>query len=105
MSLKPINIIQAAESDIRRKLTNSSPPYEQYAFYRKHVRKAKNVRQLLLMALMSPPIKMVVPKGEDIEVPRLDTIKRDTKLIYGNAGLLVEALKLKVRVKMGRTND
>lgn len=85
MPLKPINIVQAAEADMRRSKKNiyeaelQDPRYEPYAFHRKHARRAKSAHDLILLALMDPMVK---------------TIKPNTKLIYGNAALLVDALRL-----------
>lgn len=85
MPLKPINIVQAAEADLKRARHNASeaeyenPQYEHYAFHRRHARRADSAHELILLALMDPCIK---------------TVKPNTKLIYGNAGLLVEALRL-----------
>lgn len=82
MSLKPQNLIQAAEADLKRRLRNTeavATTFEYYAFHKIHVRKAKSAKQLLLLALMSRPLK---------------TQKPNTMRIYGNAGLLVAALRL-----------
>lgn len=85
MPLKPINIVQAAEADIERAIRNAreaefrDPQYEEYAFHRKHARKAETAHELILLALMDPMVK---------------TAKPNTKLIYGNAALLVAALRL-----------
>lgn len=86
MPLKPNNIVQAAEADIKRAAHNvyeaanySDPTYEPYAFHRKHARKAETAHGLILLALMDPMVK---------------TVKPNTKLIYGNAALLLEALRM-----------
>lgn len=85
MPLKPINIVQAAEADLKRARHNmieaeyQEPKYEPYAFHRKHARRADSAHELILLALMDPCIK---------------TEKANTKLIYGNAGLLLQALRL-----------
>jgi hypothetical protein len=102
VSLKPQNLVQAAEADLRRRRHNeylakvygrSCGMFEQYAFNASHVRKAKSVLDLLRLALMHPVVK---------------TTKSNTKLIYGNGALLFEAIKLRdrrIRVKMGRHDE
>lgn len=88
MPLKPQNIVQAAEADMKRARRNAEQAaqskqfavmYEVYAFHRDHVRKAKSAHDLMLLALMNPVVK---------------TKKPNTAMIYGNAGLLVQALRL-----------
>jgi hypothetical protein len=85
VGLKPQNIVQAAEADLVRKRRNmgeaemDAPCYEHYAFHRKHVRRAVDAKTLIMLALMDPVVK---------------TIKPNTLLIYGNARLLVEAIRL-----------
>lgn len=85
MSLKPQNIVQAAEADfarLRRNAENAKfrdAPCEHFAFHRRHVHRANTARDLIRLALMDPVIK---------------TAKHNTRLIYGNARLLVEAIKL-----------
>lgn len=87
MPLKPINIVQAAEADIKRSAHNvveaqyDSPQYEEYAFHRKHARAAETAHELILLALMDPNAA-------------LKTAKPNTKLIYGDAALLVAALRM-----------
>jgi hypothetical protein len=84
--LKPQNLIQAADADLRRIKRNSveaeyvDPHYEHYAFYRKHVHAAKSARELMIFALMEPHVCA-------------RTNKANMKLIYGNARLLIEAIK------------
>jgi hypothetical protein len=93
MSLKPQNLIQAAEADLKRRLRNTeavATTYERYAFHRMHVRRARSAHDLLRLALMSPPMKFDPEEG----TVELTSTKPNTKLIYGNAGLLVAALKL-----------
>lgn len=93
MSLKPINLIQAAKADLSRRERNTSAyatTYEHYAFHRLQVRRAETPCQFLTFALMSPPLKLDKETGET----RLDTTKTNTKLIYGNAQLLVAALRM-----------
>lgn len=92
MALKPQNLVQAAKADLIRKRRNIGSaelnrshleysPYEQYAFHRKHVRHAGDARELLLLALMDPAVAA-------------KTAKHNTRLIYGDARLLVEAIRL-----------
>lgn len=89
--LKPQNIVQAAEADMKRAMRNAEQVsiskefkvhYEQYAFHRDHVRRSFNKpRDLILLALMDPTAAM-------------KTAKDNTKLIYGDARLLIAALHL-----------
>lgn len=85
--LKPQNIIQAAAADLRRKARNAEQAkfqdhaYEPYAFHRTHVRRAISARELVLLALMDGPVAD-------------KTAKDNTRLIYGNARLLVDTMKL-----------
>jgi hypothetical protein len=85
MSLKPINILQAAEADLMRRIRNREQAQtgkcEQYAFQREHVRKAKTIKQLLVCSIMDP-------------APGLKSKKKNTLLIYGDGALLVRALRL-----------
>lgn len=66
MPLKPQNIVQAAEADLARQRRNAEQAkyrdhsYEEYAFHRNHVRRARTPQGLMLLALMDPP-------GEDRE--------------------------------------
>lgn len=90
MPLKPQNIVQAAQADMKRAMRNAKqaasskqykPTYEQYAFHRDHVRRSFNrPADLMLLALMDPTI---IKK----------TTKASTRLIYGDARLLVAAIK------------
>lgn len=86
MPLKPQNIVQAAEADLRRATRNAEQAkyrdhsYEEYAFHRKHVRRARSAHDLMVLALMDPAVK---------------TIKSNTLMIYGNAGLLLSAIRSK----------
>jgi hypothetical protein len=85
--LKPQNIIQAADMDLRRVNRNKSeaeyqdPHYEHYAFHRKHVHAARDVRELMILALMNPHVVG-------------NTNKAHMRLIYGDAQLLIEAIRL-----------
>lgn len=87
--LKPQNIVQAAEEDFKRKRRNgqeaeyADPHYENFAFHRKHVHAAKSARELLILALMNP---QVVGK----------TNKANMRLIYGDAQLLLAAIRISV---------
>jgi hypothetical protein len=75
------NIAQAAEADLMRRICNKAATrgdWEVFAFRRLHVRRAKSVKHLLLLALMNQSLK---------------SKKKNTNLIYGNAVLLVEAIK------------
>ncbi len=83
MPLKPQNIVQAANADLKRSRHNAEeakfekPQYEPYAFHRRHARRAETAHELILLALMDPMVK---------------TAKSNTRLIYGDAALLVAAL-------------
>lgn len=90
MPLKPQNLIQAAEADLKRSLRNAeiammakhqggTGHYEQFAFHRDHVRRADTARDLLVLALMNPNIK---------------TAKPNTKMIYRDGMLLFQAVRL-----------
>jgi hypothetical protein len=94
MGLKPQNIVQAAEADLKRQrrnlrraelmpfgLAEDGVSYEPYAFHRKHVRRVHAVRELILLALMDSNTGA-------------KTAKPNTRLIYGDARLLVDAIKL-----------
>ncbi len=87
MMLKPSSLLSTARADLMRSLRNSeeaqsqNPAYQHYAFHRKHVRQATDDVDLLTRALMDP-------------VPGLESGKYNTRLIYGNAGLLLAAIKL-----------
>jgi hypothetical protein len=113
MPLKPQNLIQAAEADLRRRRDNRAgyksygygAKMSQFAFFGPHVRKARSARQLLILALMHPPVKF----DEELGVVVLDTTKQNMKLIYGNGALLVQAIRIchkpKIRVPMWRENE
>lgn len=85
--LKPQNILQAAEEDLRRERRNGieaeykDPHYEHYAFHRRHVHMAKSARELMVFALMEPHVVG-------------NTNKDNMRLIYGNAQLLIEAIRM-----------
>ncbi len=84
--LKPQNILQAADADLKRINRNkaeaeySDPHYEHYAFHRTHVHMAKSARELMIFALMEPHAVG-------------NTNKENMRLIYGNAQLLIEAIR------------
>lgn len=87
MSLKPQNLIQAAEADLKRQKINTirydlRDRYHQYAFHRCHVRGSETVADILCRAAKSAERKP--PK----------TRKRNTIMIYANPELIREALKL-----------
>ena len=85
--LKPQNLVQAAEADLRRINRNKAeseyqdPHYEHYAFHRKHVHAARDVRELMVLALMNPQVVA-------------NTNKTHMRLIYADTRLLLEAIKL-----------
>lgn len=85
--LRPQNIVQAAEADLARQRRNAEQAkyrdhaYEEYAFYRKHVRRATSPHGLLVLALMDPAAAE-------------KTAKHNTQMIYGNARLLVDAIRM-----------
>jgi hypothetical protein len=84
MSLKPQNLIQAAEADLKRQKINTSryrpDQYHYYAFHRQHVRSSKTVADILRRAAKSMGRKP------------LKTTKRGTAIIYANPELIWEAL-------------
>lgn len=90
--LKPINIVQAAEEDFKRRTRNAerqsgarggvgNPDFEHFAFHRKHVHKANSAVELIELAL----------KFQSIGT---ESGKKNTRVIYRNAPLLQEALEL-----------
>lgn len=88
MSLRPRNIIQAAKADIARRQRNMhrhqgklSSQMELYAFYAPHVRKARDAGHLMLLAIAHP-------------TPGLESSKSNTRLIYGDSALLVDAVEV-----------
>lgn len=95
MPLKPQNIIQAAEADLWRVIENKknaqyfkNPRYMHYAFHREHVRRSNTAEELIRLALMDPTIAE-------------KTIKKNTRMIYGNARLLLEAIQMEGGGRMG----
>lgn len=99
MSLKPQNLVQAAKADLARRERNrgrypfTDPlidgPMEPYAFHRKHVSKAENVRDLLVRAANNPSV--AVPETRD---DKPVTAKRETAIIYGDTDLIRRAIEL-----------
>lgn len=84
VSLKPQNVVQAAEADLRlraRKSADEAAAVEPYAFHRDHVRLAKNARHLIALAAGAPALG--VASG-----------KYATRLIYESAALLRDALAI-----------
>jgi len=82
MRLKPINIVQAAEADLRlRELKDADrvEAGELYSFARYHVRKATGVAHLIALAYFEPHIA-------------LRTDKHSTMHVYRDRALLREAL-------------
>jgi hypothetical protein len=113
MSLKPQNLIQAAEADVKRRAKNELiaankwlEPYEQYAFHRKHVNRGVTVRKILELALAEPnivkPIRVMDKKtGKQKVNPRTGKwkwrnakTKRITKRIYEEPELIRAALAM-----------
>lgn len=85
--LTPSSILAAAEEDLRRAERNAGRgergdgEYEQYAFHRRHVRRAKNVQALLQLALAE--INLGWASG-----------KHWTRVIYSDPELLEQALNI-----------
>lgn len=78
--LKIVNIVQAAESDLRlreRKRENKADPELMYSFARKHVQRARDIAHLVALAYFEPKPK---------------TDKRSTLIVYGDHALLRETL-------------
>lgn len=84
--LKPGNVLQAAGADLERKTGNkiAHGNYAQYAFHRKHVRKANSVAELIRNALADPTIGIV-------------SGKKNTRLIYRGINVLEAAAELAAR--------
>lgn len=78
--LKPANIVQAAEADLRlreRKRNREADPEAVYSFHRRHVNRARDIAHLIALAYFEPKPK---------------TDKRSTLIVYGNTDLLRETL-------------
>lgn len=81
--LKPVNIVQAAQKDLRlreRKKENEADPDEMYSFARKHVARALGVGHLIALAYFDP----AAAEGTD---------KRSTYIVYKDRDLLRTALR------------
>jgi hypothetical protein len=93
VSLKPRNLIQAADADLARRKRNMrryelaaqgvdcGDRVELYAFYAPHVRKAKTAHDLIALAL-------------NRNAGALKCTKKNTRLIYGDLALLRDALTI-----------
>lgn len=92
MKLKPASVLAAARADISRRARNSeiardrkgpvqTEGYALYAFHRTHVRKSADAQELLIRALMDP-------------TEGLASDKYNTRLLYGDATLLLAAIHL-----------
>ena len=80
VSTSSINIVQAAEADLRlreRKRQNKADPEAMYSFARRHVQRARDVAHLVALAYFEP---------------RPKTDKRSTMIVYGDRALLRETL-------------
>ena len=79
--LKPVNIVQAAERDLRlreRKRENKADAEEQYCFDRRHVNRARDIAHLIALAFFEPH--------------NTNTNKRSTRIVYFDRDLLRETL-------------
>lgn len=91
MTLKPVNLIQAAQADLRRRARNieryarGDNSIEQYAFLAQHVRTARDVSHLLQLAARFAARHP--DRGEK-------SAKKNTRLIYGNRDLLAMSLAM-----------
>jgi hypothetical protein len=87
IELKPSTVVQAAEEDIRRHRRNKEAAedgdlsFEQFAFHRKHVRKAVDALDLLVRAYVEPGVG-------------LSSAKYNTWLLYSSEQLLQDAIDL-----------
>ena len=87
MELKPSTVLQAAREDVRRHARNKKAAlsgdcsYEQFAFHRKHVRKATDALDLLVRAYVEPGVGQA-------------SAKYNTRLLYSDAALLQTAIDL-----------
>jgi glutamate synthase domain-containing protein 1 len=80
--LKPVNIVQAAEADLRlraRKEENKAEEGALYSFARQHVRKARSVEHLIALAYYEPWVAA-------------QTDKTSTMIVYRDRDLLRETL-------------
>jgi hypothetical protein len=97
--LKPINLIQAAESDLNSRHINlnyaARGNYRQYAFHSDHVRKATCVEELLIAAIALP----------DPEKPlKIGPTKKNTRMLYSDEYRPLLKLAL-VLVQQRHSND
>ena len=83
MQLKPSSVLQTAENDLRLRDRRKEDKEERsyYAFHRVHVRKAERALDLIRLAI------------GDLERGRASG-KRNTRIIYEDEAVLIEALKL-----------
>lgn len=87
VELKPSIVLQAAEEDIRRHRRNKEAAedgdmsFEQFAFHRKHVRRAVDALDLLVRAYVEPGV------GQS-------SAKYNTRLLYSDEHLLMAAIDL-----------
>jgi hypothetical protein len=87
VELKPSTVLQAAWEDVRRHARNKEAAslgdcsFEQFAFHRRHVRKAVDALDLLVRAYIEPGIG-------------LSSAKYNTRLLYSNERLLQDAIDL-----------
>lgn len=80
--LKPANILQAAEADLRlreRKKEKTAEPDMMYSFARKHVQRANSPGHLIALAYFDPHAAT-------------STDKKSTYVVYNDRGVLREAL-------------
>lgn len=101
--LTPGAIVTAARSDLKRHLRNldvrarqrtRGGRFEAYAFHRDHVRRARDARELLVMALT--PSGRVLGEGSG---------KRMTRALYADADLVQAALALAVALDAVQPGD
>lgn len=81
MQLKPSAIWSAAMQDLKRRASNleNPPPYQQYAFHRRHVLKANTANDIIRAAIEQPGLGQA-------------SGKKDTRMIYSDVELLRKAL-------------
>lgn len=82
VKLKPNNILQAAEADLRlrdRKKNKTAEPGALYSFARKHVQKANNAGSLIALAFFDP-------------TAAASTDKKSTYVVYSDRDVLRAAL-------------
>jgi len=80
--LKPNNILQAAEADLRlreRKKERTAEPDAMYSFARKHVQRANSAGHLIALAYFDP-------------AAATSTDKKSTYIVYNDRDVLREAL-------------